>query len=75
MLHRKLMDFTALFGLKRFTRTKDKKGKTLYAVYHNENYPQTFPYNARSGKGYIDKDWPQGLTGAKTPAAVCRMEL
>lgn len=54
---------------------KEKSGKTLYAVYHNENYPQTFPYNAQSGKGYIDKDWPQGLTGAKTPAAVCRIGI
>lgn len=54
---------------------KDASGKTLYAVYHNENYPMTFPYNAATGKGYIDKDWPQGLTGEKTPAAVCRIGI
>lgn len=54
---------------------KDATGKTLYAVYHNENYPMTFPYNAATGKGYIYKDWPQGLTGEKTPAAVCRIGI
>lgn len=52
---------------------RDKSGRTLYAVYHNENYPATFPYDSSSGAGYIDKNWPQGLTGAKTPAAVCRI--
>lgn len=54
---------------------QDASGKTLYAVYHNENYPMTFPYDAATGKGYIDKDWPQGLTGEKTPAAVCRIGI
>lgn len=54
---------------------KDTSGKTLYALYHNENYPNTYPYRVKTGKGYIDKDWPQGLTGAKTPAAVCRIGI
>jgi hypothetical protein len=54
---------------------KDASGKTLYALYHNENYPNTFPFNAKTGKGYIDNNWPQGLTGAKTPAAVCRIGI
>ncbi len=54
---------------------KDASGKTLYALYHNENYPNTFPFNSKTGKGYIDKNWPQGLTGAKTPAAVCRIGI
>ena len=54
---------------------KDATGKTLYAIYHNENYPETFPYNASNGKGYINKNWPQGLTGTKTPAAVCRIGI
>ena len=54
---------------------KDVSGKTLYALYHNENYPLTFPYDSTTGKGYIDKNWPQGLTGAKTPAAVCRIGI
>ncbi len=54
---------------------KDKTGKTLYALYHNENYPATFPFNKQTGKGYIDQNWPQGLTGEKTPAAVCRIGI
>ncbi|TRZ83408.1 MAG: hypothetical protein D4R91_00500 [Sediminibacterium sp.] len=54
---------------------KDSSGKTLYALYHNENYPNTFPFNNKTGKGYIDANWPQGLTGAKTPAAVCRIGI
>ena len=54
---------------------KDASGKILYALYHNENYPLTFPFNNTTGKGYIDKNWPQGLTGSKTPAAVCRIGI
>jgi len=41
---------------------KDATGKTLYAIYHNENYPATLPYDKTTGKGYINKDWPRGLT-------------
>jgi hypothetical protein len=55
--------------------TQDASGKTLYAVYHNENYPATLPYNEKTGIGYINKNWPQGLTGAETPAAVCRIGI
>jgi hypothetical protein len=53
----------------------DKSGRTLYAVYHNENYPETLPYNPTTGEGYIDKDWPLGLTERITPAAVCRIGI
>jgi hypothetical protein len=52
---------------------RDPSGKTLYAIYHNENYPETLPYNPETGEGYIDKDWPLGLTERITPAAVCRI--
>lgn len=55
--------------------SRDQSGRTLYAVYHNENYPATLPYDATTGKGYIDKKWPQGLTGPKSPAAVCRIGI
>lgn len=58
-----------------YQNAEDGSGKTLYAIYHNENYPVTFPYNTSTGKGYIDKDWPQGLTGKATPAAVCRIGI
>lgn len=54
---------------------KDASGKTLYAVYHNENYPATLPYDAKTGEGYIDHKWPEGLTGPKSPAAVCRIGI
>jgi hypothetical protein len=54
---------------------KDRSGKTLFAIYHNENYPATLPYDSSTGEGYINVDWPQGLTGAKTPAAVCRIGI
>ena len=54
---------------------KDKSGKTLYAVYHNENYPATLPYNEKTGEGYIDKHWPQGLRGPESAAAVPRIGI
>jgi hypothetical protein len=54
---------------------KDPTGKTLYALYHNENYPETYPYNDKTGKGYINYNWPEGLTGKTSPAAVCRIGI
>ena len=54
---------------------KDKTGKTLFAVYHNENYPATNPYNPATQDGYIDADWPRGITGPTSPAAVCRIGI
>jgi hypothetical protein len=53
----------------------DPTGKTLYAVYHNENYPWNYPYDEKTGEGYIDKYWPRGLTGPTSPAAVCRIGI
>ncbi len=53
----------------------DPSGKTLYVVYHNENYPQTLPYNPKTGEGYIDKMWPEGLIGPQSPAAVSRIGI
>ena len=52
-----------------------KDGKTLFAVYHNENYPSTLPYDTATKKGYKDFNWPQGLRGPKSPAAVCRIGI
>lgn len=54
---------------------RDPRGRTLYAVYHNENYPETLPYDSVSGEGYIDRNWPLGLTERITPAAVCRIGI
>ena len=55
--------------------TTDESGKTLYAVYHNENYPSTLPWEAARGIGYKDERWPQGLKGPSSPAAVCRIGI
>jgi len=54
---------------------KDSSGRTLYAVYHNENYPSTLPWDEKSGKGYKNEKWPQGLKGPASPAAVCRIGI
>jgi hypothetical protein len=54
---------------------RDSTGRTLYALYHNENYPETLPYDSLTGEGYIEKDWPQGLKGPGSKAAVCRIGI
>jgi hypothetical protein len=54
---------------------KDPSGKTLYAIYHNENYPETLPYDPATGEGYLEKNWPQGLRGPESAAAVCRIGI
>lgn len=58
-----------------FQDSKDKSGNTLFAVYHNENYPDTYPYNSSTKQGYNNFKWPQGLTGPESPAAVCRIGI
>jgi hypothetical protein len=53
----------------------DKSGNILYAIYHNENYPSTLPFNPETGTGYTKNDWPEGLKGPESPAAVCRIGI
>jgi hypothetical protein len=53
--------------------TNDPSGSTLYAIYHNENYPETLPYNPITSEGYREENWPLGLTERITPAAVPRI--
>jgi hypothetical protein len=53
----------------------DKTDKTLFALYHNENYPSTLPFDSLTGVGYIDRNWPQGLKGPETKTAVCRIGI
>lgn len=53
----------------------DTSDQTLYALYHNENYPSTLPYDSTSGTGYRDYKWPQGLKGEDTKTAVCRIGI
>ncbi len=55
--------------------TSDKSEKTLFALYHNENYPSTLPYDSTNGTGYSDVNWPQGLKGPETKTAVCRIGI
>jgi len=55
--------------------TADQSGRTLYAIYHNENYPATLPWEETTGKGYKNEKWPQGLRGPESPAAVCRIGI
>ncbi len=54
---------------------RDRTGKTLYAIYHNENYPQTLPYDSLTGTGYTPDNWPEGLRGPESAAAVCRIGI
>ena len=54
---------------------RDRSGKTLYALYHNENYPATLPYDASTGQGYLNQNWPEGLRGPTSVAAVPRIGI
>ena len=53
----------------------DASGRTLYALYHNENYPTTLPFDPATGEGYRDEDWPPGLGGDETVQAVPRIGI
>jgi len=53
----------------------DFSGKTLYALYHNENYPETLPFDAATGEGLSDVDWPPGLKGDSSVQAVPRIGI
>ncbi len=53
----------------------DASGKTLFGIYHNENYPATLPYNPTTKIGYKNEAWPQGLRGPESAAAVCRIGI
>ncbi|MEJ7647043.1 MAG: hypothetical protein WKF87_20765 [Chryseolinea sp.] len=63
------------YGSKLFTDSKDNSGTTLYALYHNENYPATLPYDTVTKKGYLDRQWPEGLRGPTSAAAVPRIGI
>jgi hypothetical protein len=53
--------------------TADVTGKTLFGIYHNENYPETLPFDPSTGLGYKNVNWPEGLRGPESAAAVCRI--
>lgn len=53
----------------------DETGRTLYAMYHNENYPETLPFDAATGEGLSDVDWPPGLKGEGSVQAAPRIGI
>jgi hypothetical protein len=55
--------------------SKDSTDNTLYSLYHNENYPANFPFREETGEGYSIVNWPVGLLGDTTEAAVCRIGI
>jgi hypothetical protein len=55
--------------------SSDRSGRILFAVYHNENYPSTLPWDESTRSGYKDEKWPQGIRGISSPAAVCRIGI
>ncbi|MDR1824855.1 MAG: hypothetical protein LBR27_05935 [Bifidobacteriaceae bacterium] len=52
-----------------------ERGHRLFALYHNENYPATLPYDPASGEGYRSENWPRGMLGEGSAQAVCRIGL
>lgn len=53
----------------------DASGRTLYALYHNENYPETLPFDPATGEGMSDRDWPPGLKGEGSVQAAPRIGI
>lgn len=53
----------------------DPTGRTLYALYHNENYPETLPFDPYTGEGLSETDWPPGLKGDESVQAVPRIGI
>lgn len=53
----------------------DETGRTLYALYHNENYPETLPLDAETGEGLSFEAWPPGLQGDDSEQAVPRIGI
>ena len=53
----------------------DASGQTLYALFHNENYPETLPFDTATGDGLRDTDRPPGLKGDESVQAVPRIGI
>jgi len=53
----------------------DPSGKTLYSLYHNENYPSTLIYKPETGEGMSDDNWPPGLLGDSSIQAAPRIGI
>ena len=53
----------------------DASGRTLYSLYHNENYPSTLLYKPETGEGMSDDNWPPGLKGDSSIQAAPRIGI
>ena len=53
----------------------DESGRTLYSLYHNENYPSTLLYKPETGEGMSDDNWPPGLKGDSSIQAAPRIGI
>jgi len=58
-----------------YQHPEDASGRTLSALYHNENYPETLRYDPATGEGLSDRDWPPGLQGDASIQAVPRIGI
>lgn len=54
---------------------QDRSGRTLYSLYHNENYPSTLIYKPETGEGMSDDNWPPGLLGDNSIQAAPRIGI
>lgn len=54
---------------------QDRSGRTLYSLYHNENYPGTLLYKPETGEGMSDDNWPPGLLGDNSIQAAPRIGI
>lgn len=58
-----------------YQHPEDPTGRTLSALYHNENYPETLRFDPETGAGLSDRDWPPGLQGDDSIQAVPRIGI
>lgn len=58
-----------------YQSTHDASGRTLYSLYHNENYPSTLLYKPETGEGMSDDNWPPGLLGDSSIQAAPRIGI
>jgi hypothetical protein len=54
---------------------RDSTGRTLYSLYHNENYPSTLVFKPETGVGLSEDNWPPGLKGDDSIQAVPRIGI
>jgi hypothetical protein len=58
-----------------YQHPEDPTGRTLSALYHNENYPETLRYDPATGRGLRADHWPPGLRGEGSIQAVPRIGI